>query len=387
MDKAQRLAAAAFFTDFALYLLMLSLPFRVLALEGQALQLGLVPVLYAAPYSLVAATAGHFSDRWPRRGPIRFGLTLAVLGGIGLALADSLTWIFASIPLVGIGLGFFWPSLQAGFSEVHEGRDLQRMVGIFNVSWSAGKGSGMLLGGVILDAAGATVVSGLAAAAFATAALVLPWMQRPGDHQAVIAADERRPPLPVQRAFVNSAWIVNGIGFGVVATLNHHFPPIALENGLSSRSFGIFLGAVFLCQTLFFVLVGPRRGWHYRIGWFLAAQAVVAAVVLLTPRVTTMALLLPLAALLGATLGFAYQSSIYYSLDSPTARGGQAGIHESVLGLSSAGIPLAGGALVAILGSRVPFQLAALCVGAGLAFSVWRYLRARARVRSGLQAG
>jgi MFS family permease len=378
MHASARLSLAAFFTDFALYLLMLSLPFRVLALDGSALQLGLVPVLYAGPYSLVAATAGHFSDRWPRRGPIRLGLGIAMLGALGLMRAESLASIYWSIPLVGVGLGFFWPSLQAGFSELQQGQDLMRMVSLFNMSWSAGKGSGMLVGGLLLGGAGAATVSLMAAAAFAAAGLVLPAMARPGDHSAVIQADRRRPPARRQRAFLHSAWIANGIGFGVVATVNHHFPRLALGWGIDSSGVGMLLSAVFLSQTLFFYHSGRRRWWHYRTTPLVTVQFVLALVVLGVPWASGLALLIPLGVALGVALGFAYQSSIYYSLDSPQSRGGQAGIHEATLGIASAGIPLTGGWLVAGLGPRAPFALAALCVAGGLAFCASRMISSRA---------
>lgn len=362
MQASHRLSVAAFCTDFALYLLMLSLPFRVLDLGGSAAQLGWIPVLYAGPYSLVAALAGHVSDRWPRRGPIRFGLAVAMLGAASLIRANSLTSIFSSVPLVGVGLGFFWPSLQAGFSEVQQGRNLMKMVSQFNMSWSAGKGSGMLLGGILLGATGPGVVSALAATSLLIAAAAVPWMDRPADHSAVIEADPIRPPAPRQAAFLKSAWVANGVGFGVVATVNHHYPRIALQHGLDSADVGKLLAAVFLSQTLFFLQSGARRWWHYRTLPLVAVQLVLACVVVGVGWSSGLSSLLPLGVLLGIALGLAYQSSIYYSLDAASARGGQAGIHEAVLGLASAAIPWVGGQLVAPLGDLMPFYLAAACV-------------------------
>ncbi len=361
MKPSARLALAAFCTDFGLYLLMLSLPFRVLALGGGALQLGLVPVLYATPYSLVAATAGRLSDRWPRRRPIRVGLAFAVLGALSLARADDLPTLFASIPFIGVGLGFFWPSLQAGFSELHRGHRLLAMVSLFNVSWSAGKGGGMLLGSILLARMGPGFVSILAAAAYAMAAVVLPWMDRPRDHHLAVRADPRRPAPHRHRAFLHSAWIANGVGFGIVATVNHHLPQLAVRWGEGEREVGTLLAVVFLSQTLFFLQAGSRQWWHYRKGYLIAAQLLLVAAAGLLPQSPQIFLLVPLGAGLGIALGFAYQSSIYYSLDAPHSRGSQAGVHEAVLGVASATIPLVGGALVSPLGLRAPFLLAAIC--------------------------
>jgi MFS family permease len=116
MHPRYRLACAATASDLALYLIMLSLPYRVMGLGASSAVLGLVPLAYAVPYSLTAATAGRFSDRWPRRGPIRAGLTVALAAATGLAIVDGVAAILACVSFLGVGRGFFWPSIQAGMS-------------------------------------------------------------------------------------------------------------------------------------------------------------------------------------------------------------------------------------------------------------------------------
>ena len=58
MRPQYRLAVASLCCDLALYLIMLSLPYRALDLGASSFVLGLVPLTYAGPYSLTAATAG-----------------------------------------------------------------------------------------------------------------------------------------------------------------------------------------------------------------------------------------------------------------------------------------------------------------------------------------
>lgn len=379
MGTRHRLAVAALCADFALYLLMLSLPYRLLALDASSSVLGNVPLLYAGPYATVALLAGRVSDRFARRGPIRFGLLLAIAGAVGLARVDTAAAILWSIPPIGIGLGFFWPSLQAGFSEVSAGRDLHRLTGLLNVSWSAGKGLGLLGGGWLLESVGPHGTSLAAAVAFAVALIALPRMGRPGDHSAALADDERAPHVDEQKAFRRAAWIGNGIAFGVVATVNHHLPKVLLPHGIDASSFGTFLGSVFLAQTTLFVVLGPRRGWHFRAAPLLALQLVLAAATLAVPRATSQPALLLFAPVFGLALGFAYQSSLYYSLYAPTDRGARAGVHEAVLGFASAIIPAVGGLAVAGAGTRVPFAIAAAAMLVSAAFGTWTIVRTRRR--------
>lgn len=378
MRPDQRLALAAFCTDLALYLLMLSLPYRVLDLGASSLVLGLVPLLCSGPYSVTALLAGRVSDRWPRRGPIRAGLALTILAAVVLAHVQSIGAVLAAVVFVGIGLGFFWPSLQAGFSEVLAGRDLDRLTRRFNIAWSAGKGLGLLAGGLLLGAIGPHGIAWLAAGAWLAAALALPAMPRPGDHSVVIHADPDRPGVERQRAFLRAAWLANGIAFGVTATLNHHLPKVLLAAGIEARGFGLFLGLVFLAQLLLFVLLGAHRSWRYRSVPLLAMQALLAVAVFMVPYSSSLPMLLLFAPVFGAGLGFAYQSSLYYSLHAPLGRGRQAGVHESVLGITGATIPLVGGAVAKASNAQAPFVVAALVTTSVLVLSAYWLVRARA---------
>lgn len=377
MRNDQRMALAAFGTDLALYLLMLSLPYRVLEHGGSSAVLGLVPLLYAGPYSLVALAAGHFSDRWPRRGPIRFGLALAIVGAIVLARVESLGGLLAAVPLIGIGLGFFWPSLQAGFSELLQGRELHRLTRRFNMAWSAGKGVGLLVGGALLGQIGAPALAAMAAAVWVAAALAVPWMPRSGDHTQVVMEDPARPSIPRRRAFLRSAWIANGVAFGVAATLNHHLPKLLLAEGIDAEGFGLFLGLVFFSQVALFAGLGSHLGWRYRVAPLLLLQIVLTFAVIGVAHVSSLALLLMLAPVFGGALGFAYQSSLYYSLHAPQGRGRQAGVHEAVLGIAAATIPLVGGAVAKSTGAMAPFFVAALATAGVCACSAAWLARAR----------
>jgi MFS family permease len=367
-----RLALAAFGSDLALYLIMLSLPYRLLGLGASSLVLGTVPLFYSGPYSVLALGAGRISDRWPRRGPIRAGLSLAVLAALALHRAGSAPAILGSVALIGIGLGFFWPSVQAGMSEIEKGANLESLTGIFNIGWSCGKGLGLLAGGLLLSRIGGEGLALVAAACWVGCALVLPAMDRPGDHSQTVLTDPRRPDERRQRAFLRSAWIANGMGFAIAATLNHHLPRLLLREGIEADNFGVFLGLVFFAQGLVFLIVGRMRWWHYRFAPLAAMQLLMILGVTWVRDTGSVAFLMALAPAFGIGMGFCYQSSLYYSLHAVTGRGRQAGIHEATLGVSSATVPLVGGSLVAGHGLQAPFVVAGAAMAASLILGwVW----------------
>lgn len=379
MRPRYRISASALCSDLALYLIMLSLPYRLLGLGASSLALGLVPFAYAGPYSLTAALAGRFSDRWPRRGPIRFGLGIAILGALALSRVDTLPGILAATGLLGIGLGFFWPSIQAGTSELASGAALAQDTRLLNMSWSAGKGIGMIAGGALLPLVGGPGIALVAAACWLLCLFAVPGMARPGSHHQSVQSDPRRPHPGRERAFLWAAWGGNGVAFAVVATLNHHLPRVLQSTGVDSGRFGIFLGLVFLGQTLTFLLLGSRHWWHYRVGPLVGIQALLAAAVVLAPRAGGYGILLALAPALGLCLGFLYQSSLYYSLHASEGRGAQAGVHEATLGITGATVPLLGG--LAVGGTRLgaPFLVAGLAVMLSLLLTVTWLQRSRAQ--------
>lgn len=377
MKPVHRLAAASLLADMALYLVMLSLPYRLLEMGASPLTLGLAPALYSTPYALTALVAGHLSDRWPRRTLIRLGASLAGLAALALSAVSLLPFILVLVSVLGVGLAFFWPSLQAAFSEIDRGHRLPHHVSLYNVSWSTGKGLGFLSGGLLLHAIGGSGVAVTAAGALLAATWILPPLPAPGDHSRAIE-DERGLPGPeVRAAFRTAAWLANGMTFGLSATLNHQYPKLLLQHGIDARAFGLFLGAVFLAQTCTFLVLRRWIGWRYRADSLLGTQLLMIGAALLMPRIPSLPPLLFMAPLLGAGLGFCYHSSLYYSVHVPTARGRRAGIHESILHTAAASIPLMGGALAARGGNLdAPYWVAASALAASALAGVTALLRA-----------
>jgi len=352
---------AAGLADFALYVTMTSLPFRLLEQGATSLGLGLVPFLYAVPYAGVAWWAGRGSARIGRVRSVRAGALGAAVAAVAVALAPSSGWMLAAVPGLGLSLAFYWPALQAAIAD-RAGADLADHVGRFNIGWSSGKGLGFLTGGLLTAYLGGSFGALVAAAAFLGASLLL----RPrGPAPAVVVEETDRP--AADRGFREIAWAANGAGFGLVGTLNHHYPAVLGERGIGADWFGVLLGAVFLTQVgAFWWLARTADRWAFRAGllrFALAGAAISAVAVPWLP----FPILVGLAPLFGLGLGFFYQSSLFYSVHSPQERGGHAGIHETVLGLSAAAIPFLGGIVAAGGGGlRAPFVLSGVAL-AGVA--------------------
>jgi MFS family permease len=360
-----RLFVAAFLTDASLYLAFAALPFRAIELGAASIHLGILPTLYALAYMTTATLGGRLSDRIPRLRLARGACALFFLGCLALASAPRMILLFLAIPILGTALGFFWSPVQAALSDRTREGGLSRSVSAFNVSWSLGKGMGLVAGGFLTEAL--EPQTALLAAGFPVLVtfLILPRsspVRSEGPPRTPIesSADDSPP----SDTFLKLAWMTNAVAFGVGSTMNVHAPKLLLERGAGASEFGVIFGSVFVVQTLTFAALTRHRPRRSSLMLACAMGAVALFGFLLAPGI---ALRLLSTVPLGVALGLAYQTSIHTSLDRVHGRGKAAGSHETLLGAGSSSLPLLGGALVHATGSLIaPFLLGSGLLMVGL---------------------
>ncbi len=370
-----RLLLASFLMDGSFYLILTAVPLRAAALQATPLQLGILPVLASGVYVVAALTFGALSDRWPRIAMARAGAALRTLAALALIRADTIPLLMLFLPLLGIANGLFWPALQAAVGEMRPEGELRRNIGGFNVSWSAGKMLGFLCGGIVIAHGGFTPVLAAAAVLSAAVALILPEVRIHPDWapDAAGAPGADLPRHAERGAWRRIGWLANFVFFGIGALLNYHYPKLLLSYGFSARDFGIYLGLIYLCQTLAFVALARWGGWHFRPGILLGAQALGFVSLALLAGLRARGLIWATAPGIGLGLGISYSSSIYYSLFREPGRGRSTGIHEALLGSGTFLIPFLAGAAAQVSGSLLaPYLFGSCCLAAGMAVeAVW----------------
>jgi MFS family permease len=326
MRDTRRLFACAFLTDASLYVAFAALPFRALELGAGPARLGMLPTLYAAAYMASATLGGRLSDRVSRLALARAGSALFAAGCFALAFAPGLPAVFLTLPVLGLGLGFFWSPLQAALADRAAPGRLSAAVSSFNVSWSLGKGTGLVVGGAlteILDPRTALLLAGF------PVLVNLAMLPRGRADAASHAGAEPVPPPPTEPGLLGRAWLANALAFGTAGTLNMHAPGYLLARGAGPAAFGALLGAVFLVQTLTFVAQRRLRPSRRMLAGACAAAIGGLGLFVLT---SAHALRVLAAVPLGAAFGTAYHASIHASLDRREGRGRAAGLHEAILG-------------------------------------------------------
>jgi len=412
MDRARgilrRLTAAAFFMNAGTFLVLAAIPYKVLHLGGGPVWLGVVPAVSSGTYVIVTQLTGRWSDRVGRYRMTRYGsLAFVAFASLTFAAPDLPRFLLV-MPLLGLGMGLFWPVMQAAVGDLSASpRRLAANIGGFNVSWSLGKSLGYFAGGLALarydfrstflagiglvalaflaqpredDARGVSDGTAAPDGAGAEAAPEAAGVRLAAAHTADAAAaggapgDEPDVPEATRRVFRRMGWVANLAAYGTGAVLNHQMPAWFESAGWGEDRFGLFLGIVFLVQTATFLLLsGPVR-FAYSARRLVAPQLVAAAALLLMPLAPGWGTVLLAAPLLGVSFGVCYAASIFASLHADSGRGRNAGTHESLLGLGILLMPLLGGVGARATGwLGAPYALAAVvtlaAVGAQLA---WR---------------
>jgi MFS family permease len=374
--RLARYCAASFIVDGAFYILWTVVPFVAEAFDAGALQIGQLTMLTGAVYVACSVTSGWLSDRLPHLWLMRIGGILAGGAMILISQARNLHELFIVVPLASAGTGLFWPTIQAAIGREAEPARLDRALGAFNVSWSAGKSLGFLSGGLLLAGLGSEITLRAAAVSTLLAVALLPLREFQRGATRADPAEAERP-----SGFLRAAWAGNFAAFGVSNILNAHYPlflkdALHLEN--SEVSFGYFLGAIFAAQTLTFAWLLTRSFWTYRWLPILSSMALMGTVVALVPWLDRLAWMLAAAIPIGLGLGVAYSASIFYSLHGPKMQGLKAGIHEGIIGTANVIPPFVGGWMAEHLRNLSwPYWTGAMVVGAALGYQLFTSCRHR----------
>lgn len=345
--------------DLTIYVALSLAPVLAERWGAEKLALGMLAACWGVSYTLNAVLGGRISDRMSRTSLMRVGLLLIILVCVLFSRATRVWQLYLGLPFVALGMGCFWPSLQAAIADESGPEDLTRHLGWFNVSWGLGKGFGVLAGGHIAEALGRRGFL-VAAAVGLVLFVLLPRVPRGGGlGRALIRDGEERPP-EVREGFRGAALVANFAAFGLATSILSHYPEWNAKLGRTGGDYGNVVGGIFLAQTVAFVILLRWRGWHYRVWPQILAQIGAAGGAVLLATGLPVPLLLPFLALVGFGFGSCYYAAIYYSLHSDTARGGRAGLHEAIIGTGHFVVPLLGGLFAWWSDSaRAPYLVAA----------------------------
>lgn len=110
----------------------------------------------AALEAVLAPLAGRLSDRVGRRLPYVSGLTICAVAMIGVALAQTLGGVLATLILTSLGAGLCFAPALTLLSDIAESSSLHQgfAAGLSNMAWASGQVVGGIGGGVVASLTG-----------------------------------------------------------------------------------------------------------------------------------------------------------------------------------------------------------------------------------------
>jgi multidrug resistance protein len=347
------------------------LPFYAESFGATAFTVGLLGTVFSLMQFIVAPLCGRWSDRIGRRPIIVGGLLASSLAYVALALANSLTLIFAARIIGGIAGGNI-PTAQAYIADITTHENRAKGMGLVGAAFGLGFIVGPALGGVLARFGHDTPMWCAAALCFGNflAALFLLPESRHGDRARVTLG---RLDL-FQRARKHGGLMPLLLVFFLISTAFSGFE--ATFALFTERRFGFdaerigwvfaFIGVILAIVNG--VLVGrvvPVLGERRLIPLAIALIGVGLA---LLPAAHTVPALFAVCGALAVGMGFNNPSltSAISRLSDPAEQGGMLGLAQSLAALGRIVGPAWGGFLFDRAGTTTPYFSAAIVISIAL---------------------
>lgn len=351
VGKSHLIFPAAFLTATAIGAANLGLIFYV------RLTYGFPPAtvgLFAASYSLWYFVGCVFLRPLAGRLRPRFSLMIAT-GSMGaimllLLLIGHAGVAFVLYSLFGLGASLFWPPIMGWLSSGLEGKQLNRTISRFNLSWSTGTIVSPYIAGALAEIANRLAIYFGVAMLFAATLLVmvaaLYWAKIRSDEyvephlQKGLGKTDGGTPLRFP------AWVGVVATYIMIGVLANIFPMFAHDHNLLSKGqIGLVLLVRALVSTAAFSWTGSVTFWQERGSVIVGGQLAVAAAALLMYFMHTLAGFLVAMAVFGVIFSFNYSSSVFHGVSGSTQRARRMSVHESISTLGVVGGSVVGGAL------------------------------------------
>lgn len=294
----------------------------------------------SATWSVLYVCACYCLHHLPATLPPRYSILAASFlsfFSIGMIfLLKSLLWSFVFYAIFGLALSLFWPVVMGWISSGLEGRQLSRVLGWFNFSWSMGAILSPVAAGWLEDMGNSFALRGgslmfLAAMCLIAAGIFLmPELSRktfiPPRQFAFGKKNENGTFLRYP------AWFSVFASFFLVGTI---VTVVSLAAGdeldITKKTVGILFMVRALTMSLILVVMGQTSWWHFR-GNQMAVGALVgvfAAVSLAFTRSTVMMGLIML--VVGVVISQSYTNSIFHGVSGVTDKTWRMAIHEMTI--------------------------------------------------------
>lgn len=373
-----RVALVAFLFSAAGTAAMIAMPFFVFNQLGRGVVVsGIYSGTQALGYTLFALLSAPFVGR------AKNGLRWGVMGVTGFMILIGVMSFSQNIVLCGVFYaGAFsisalaWPSFH---SWVGTEPDLQLRacsMGRLNVGWSTGGAAGPFVAGPLYEYDYRFAFAFVILLCLFSLYLILTIPNEKDYFHNKIVETSSEPAAYNQRSevFLWCAWCATFTAHICVGATRFIYPKI-LENIIDSGSLRFFMEKeplywlnsaaatrfswlMFICglgTAVLFLVLGRSTWWHHRFSLLVIAQLLTGISMFVLGFTSSLLLMLVAFSIIGANLGVAFFSSVYYGMANVSLKHRRSSINEGVVGaggiVGSFGFSFAG----AVLGLKMPF--------------------------------
>jgi MFS family permease len=336
MSQPVILYLACLLMDMSVAAVTFAISRRAAELGAGASALGWLGAVWIGAYALLALVTGRFSDRIGRRKLAITGCIIAASMALACSLTTRIGLLLAFSAVFGCGLSCFWPSIIAWLGEGLTGHALAVRLTIFGVAWNIGLLSGYALSGV-LYAYGSRLAFYVSTSAIVLTAILLLLPE-----QSVVvasvpdaldeAAGTAAATPPKGRGFRKTAWLANFATNFALAGAAALFPQLATHLGIDAAVHGGLLAAGRGAALLAFVALQLVVFWRTRLWPLWIAQLGCAASLVWIGFANATWMFAAAWIIGGVASGYAYQASIFFTLEEMTETGKGSGFHEAIVG-------------------------------------------------------
>jgi MFS family permease len=331
MSQLQILYFVSLLMDLSVAGVTFAISRRAAELGASASQLGWLGAVWIGVYAMVALVTGRYSDRVGRRQLAFFGCLIAGSMAFVCSLTTQIGWLLLFSAIFGSGLACFWPAIIAWLGEGLSGHKLAVRLTAFGVAWNLGLLLGFMLSGVLFKHGPKLAFYASAGSILLIAILLLlPIKQSGNDNEFTDTGPA--PHIPKGRGFRKTAWLANFATNFALAGTTALFPQLAMHVGISADVHGALLAAGRGAALVAFVALQLLAFWRTRLWPLWVAQLVCVASLVWIGLANTTWMFAAAWIVGGAVSGYAYQASIYFTLEEMNEKGKGSGFHEAIIG-------------------------------------------------------
>jgi len=308
--------------------------------------------LNGAVYAVMAWQGGNFAQRFGYFTALKAGFVV-MMGALAVgSQLHSAAGQIVVMAMTVVGMCFTWPTLEALVSEGETRAGVQRMVGIYNMTWAGTGAVAYFVGGAMLEKLGPKSLFYVPVGIQVIQLGLTLWLESQARKAAsasvtksvLLAPDPHPHPPAMTKVFLRLAWLANPFAYIAINTLIAVMPGIAKRLELSTMVAGFCCSIWCFSRLGAFFVLWRWNGWHYRFRWLLFAYLTLVgtfACILMAPN---LAVLVLVQIIFGCVAGLIYYSSLFYSMDLGDTKGEHGGIHEAAIGLGNFAGPAVGAA-------------------------------------------